>query len=760
LAPHLVTQFCEFIKISTPSSKPPSMLDIKEFQDEGTSTGGNNDDEELSTGSEGVKDNEEKKTSEEYAEDVANALVEAWEQRKKQRTALTIDLELHAPILLFPENITDPHATVMVLDFGGMIFRYGPMIKGSSQVTQWIEDHPIDDDSNHESLVDYGRMELEHMTFIVGKVQNWRQSESERDETLVKQDAIVEPITVQFDFAVESSISSRLPRACVFANIPASNFKFSPMDLSLLLRVYNEWIQTLRDTELLGAQPTNESSSNQAKSDIASNRSKTSSASRVLELDEVDEALSKSLPADRELHTTLFVKIALEKYSMVIYDSGDIERSVSAGPTANVAEALIMEGGTNLNAKMATDVTGEMSSMSIALTGNEFEIFSAFGKDLQRPLQILEPLNGTVKLSLLSHPGAQRIEIKANANDSIEVIFSMRNLALINAISDEVSECLIKGLKRSNRTPSGGLEPNEGIQEQQLEAIEQVLKGEDDVELVEVSSKRKEITSSQSKISSVVIVDLKIPHTNITIINDLQGLDEALFRIRTEELTTKSMVAQVPQLIFNVQLYSKFLADYFDPVINRWKNLLRDPWEIAMKSERAPEAKSNKKRYGTRADVKIMPLRLKFSEHFLIGLGSANRMLAMSTENKFKKSRHLVAALPYALENCSGMDVEYTVSKGEKDHRTSLNGSKEYFRISPVKGNGKGGKRQYGEDATHDASMRICIGNNTIDLKDIDDELGQPKRCHILDDTTMLVTNVVKEGKVTVSFASSDSSWH
>ena len=192
--------------------------------------------------------------------------------------------------------------------------------------------------------------------------------------------------------------------------------------------------------------------------------------------------------------------------------------------------------------------------------------------------------------------------------------------------------------------------------------------------------------------------------------------------------------------------------------------MLKAPWELDFKSERAPDRTSKSGRFRTRADIHFMPLHLSFSEHFLIGLASANRMFAMSNEleNEAKSTkssrkssnsstRNLVTALPYALDNFSGLDVEYLLAESRIGNRKCPNGVKQYFRFNPPRGNGRGGKRQYGQDATNDLSVKLFVGENTIEVKRLDDELGRPKRCHILNDGSMVVTTVVKEGKSTVS---------
>lgn len=371
----------------------------------------------------------------------------------------------------------------------------------------------------------------------------------------------------------------------------------------------------------------------------------------------------------------------------------------------------------------------------------------------------------------------------------------MRNLNLISAISTELSQCLQDGLKRSDVTVEQ--KPIQALGEeeiQQIEAMASALQNEDNGAMT--AEQRPDNQTDYAGInkervsSSIVTINFKVPESKLTIINDLQGLDEALFRIETDGLVCKGMVASMTDLadldaaqtIFSAKVHAKILADYFDPSVNSWKSLLEKPWELAFKSERALVSASKSGRFSTKADIHSMPMHLSFSEHFLIGLGSASRMFSMSAEMEkesrvelersmkeksssvaFKPrastTRHLVAALPYALDNFSGLDVSYFLKESQDENRSCPNGTKQYFRFNPAKGRGFGGKRLYGADVVEDLSIKLFIGDeDVIEIDRIDDQIGRPKRCHILSqDGTMLVTTVVKEGLSTVSSPFLDS---
>ena len=809
VAPHLLSEVMDFVKMPSSTSKS-STMEIAEIDEEEER---NHDKENNSTLVDKTKE-EVKEQSSEYADNFSNALVEAWQEKTKERTSLTIDLDLQAPVIVLPENYTDRNASILVLDLGGFRFQYGSSVESNPKVVQWLGDNARDAESLNLSthiagsqsgvVVDYGCLELENMTFLVGEADPWRRVSSltkQSDKYAAAQEAIIEPISVRVDFAVESAVSSSIPRVCLFADIPTSNFKFSPKHLSGTLRVYNAWMHSIASIELFSSSTDNNETLSQDARSSARDQISTGVGTMAsndhevgnIQVEEAHQAIETSLSSDTTLFTTAYVEIDVKKYSFVIYDSGDLHKSDDFGmdtsmsgssePLDNIVEGLVFEGGTKLKVELATNKARNTSSIETEIQGQNFQIYSGFGGDLRRPLQIMEPVTGKVNLALRNRGTETRTDVEASFVNAIDVTFSMRNLALINAISQDVSFRLSEGLQISDASKQSIQSSLKGLDEKQvhqIEAIELALRGDNAVSatLVELHNEPQELskrdTENGSSTSSVIVINATIPESKITIINDLQGLDEALFRIKMQKFNTRSKIVSAPDLgmcglsqtIFDVKVHWKFLADYYDPSVNRWKHLLKEPWELACRSE----LNSKRSRYSARADIHLKPLHLTFSEHFLIGLGSLSTMLAMSSEDEkirtemrdssthssfgqddnTAETRHMVAALPYALENCSGLDVKYSLPE-RRDSRSCLNGCKEFFRFDSPRRKGAGGWRQYGEDAVFDSSIKLFVGENTIEVKHLDNQLGRPKRCHILNDSTVVVTTVVREGKSTVS---------
>jgi hypothetical protein len=246
---------------------------------------------------------------------------------------------------------------------------------------------------------------------------------------------------------------------------------------------------------------------------------------------------------------------------------------------------------------------------------------------------------------------------------------------------------------------------------------------------------------------------------------------DALLRVVVHSLVANGQISNRDATAFDVNINSNVDADYFDTSNKLWKELLVDPWEISIKGRRGANRGSSLHRMSTTLDTESFPCHLSFSEEFLMSLASANRMWsvyslattsAVETMNpsidssRLKRSmaasaaRTLVTSLPYAAENHSGIEVEFLVY-GTQDRRKCSNGSMEYFRFPPPKGQGSGGSRMYGQDLTYMKSVKLFVGDFSIDLTSLDDDLERGRRFHCLPTGNTLRTHVKKVGKTVVS---------
>ena len=274
-------------------------------------------------------------------------------------------------------------------------------------------------------------------------------------------------------------------------------------------------------------------------------------------------------------------------------------------------------------------------------------------------------------------------------------------------------------------------------------------------------------------------VKITTPEMKFTIINDLQGVDDALLRFIFRNFVASGRTGNIDRsnsdssfTSFQLDLHTSILADYFDSSTSTWKVLLLSPWELSMKGNRGENQRFQSKRPSTTIDVESFQCHLSFSEQFLMSLASANRMWNVystasasaldSVDQSSKESKSLrrslaasaartfVSSLPYAVDNHAGIDLELVVGGEMLERRSCRSGSIEYFRFEPPAGVGTGGKRLYGQDVKFDKDILLLIGDHRIHISRIDSQLGAQMISHKMADNLLIMTEVVKEGKTTV----------
>ena len=102
-------------------------------------------------------------------------------------------------------------------------------------------------------------------------------------------------------------------------------------------------------------------------------------------------------------------------------------------------------------------------------------------------------------------------------------------------------------------------------------------------------------------------------------------------------------------------------------------------------------------------------------------------------------ARTIVTALPYALENNSGFDIDFKIAEFEGKVRSCSNGSIEYFRFPPPKSKGTGGKRLYGQDVSFQKQVSVRLLNSWIEIESVDDEIGR-RRIHAIQDSVVVIS--------------------
>lgn len=188
-----------------------------------------------------------------------------------------------------------------------------------------------------------------------------------------------------------------------------------------------------------------------------------------------------------------------------------------------------------------------------------------------------------------------------------------------------------------------------------------------------------------------------------------------------------------------------------------------------MKGGRSQTHRFKSKRLSSTFDLESFPCWISFSEQFLASLASAARMWSIysaassgalnenfedksAVEHKRKSARSidLITSFPHAISNHSGIDVSFSLGSASIKDRQCQTKCTQYFRFEPPKGSGYGGTRVYGQDVEVPKVVEIKAEGSTI-LVNMDLQLGQPASAHVIGDSHVLYTRVVKEGKTKVS---------
>jgi hypothetical protein len=456
--------------------------------------------------------------------------------------------------------------------------------------------------------------------------------------------------------------------------------------------------------------------------------------------------------------------------------------SAPAASTLQLTETVVLQGIFSSSSSIVSDrVSGKRLAAEFQAHSDAMEIFTAFGREMKSPLQILEPAEASAHGSMKTiGAGETEIEVRAAALTPMDFSLSMHNAALVSAIINSLSESF-RYVEEKEAADAAAEEKELTPQEQQrieqlANALERIRENESLSFHESESSVGDSVLLCSTKLSEQIVpsstkyqIKMTMPETSFTFINDLQGLDEALFRISVTNFVAGGEWV-LPKGLFDFHCNTSILADYFDTSVNLWSRLLVKPWEITTKGSRGPSRRFNSKRLSSTLDLESYPCCISFSEQFLVSLASAARMWSIYTAAKngpidqscsakgsassstmaASAARNLITSFPHAVANHSGLDVTFSLEGGSIEDHPCPTGNTQYFRFDPPNGKGYGGRRTYGQDVVVQKLVKIRVAG-TIAIVNMDLELGCPPAATSLGNHRMLFTQVAREGKTTVS---------
>lgn len=172
---------------------------------------------------------------------VSSAIMDAWKGKNEKRQKWRMDFDISAPILILPENCTDPNATVLICNFGRFNFRYGTDALSSS-VTAWFNDrqrqHKLD------SEIDHLKLEMNDLFFTISSVGVAKDTNGTNTDL---SDSVIQPISFTLDVGLEHTISAgdETPRTCVIGVLPAIVLRLAPSHITKMLSVAAIWTSNL-----------------------------------------------------------------------------------------------------------------------------------------------------------------------------------------------------------------------------------------------------------------------------------------------------------------------------------------------------------------------------------------------------------------------------------------------------------------------------------------------------------------------------------
>ena len=174
---------------------------------------------------------------------LSSAIMDAWNGKNQQKQQWKMDMDISAPILILPENCTDPHATVLICNFGRFNFTYGTEAL-SPAVVEWFDSrqraHRMD------SEIDHMKLEMNDLSFTISSVRE--ASKNRLDENMNNAStSVIEPISFTLDIGLEHTISSgdSTPRTCVVGVLPGIVLSLAPSHVTRILRVFAIWTSNL-----------------------------------------------------------------------------------------------------------------------------------------------------------------------------------------------------------------------------------------------------------------------------------------------------------------------------------------------------------------------------------------------------------------------------------------------------------------------------------------------------------------------------------
>ena len=509
--------------------------------------------------------------------------------------------------------------------------------------------------------------------------------------------------------------------------------------------------------------------------------------SKSLEL--FDESFSITNTSDKQPKSkNMKFKLRTSDCRLVLLDMG--AATSKSASVSQCTDVIVLQGQTEVNVELVKEIiTGEVLRNSLEIHGENCQVYLAEGENLVSPIQVMNPTRFSAFFSTKIKDDEKIIDFSFVTLSAVHLILSMQNYSLLTAILSSNSEALShrdKEIEQPQYSEEQEL-TNEVVKEIQLISSElEKCDFEPDFEEDEANVLFRGRTSTSSHLSTqssmskfnkrFISLKMTLPEITLVIVNDLQGLDDALFKVNTQSCVLGGDISlddsTKHNTVFHVHANTNILADYFDSHTKLWEPFLLKQWEIDFKASRIKKKGSS--RLTTTLDIESHPCQLSFSEQFIISLRGAASMWslyssttrqAMEILSQMSKNerdisfasakasysaRVMTTTMPYGIENRTGFPITFDVTRGKQD---APNNDLTFFQFPLPHGDGIGGFRSYGQDCIMNKSIDIFIDGTCIHFDHLDHELNRERRVHKLSGSRFVFSEVIKSGKATVSIA-------
>ena len=120
--------------------------------------------------------------------------------------------------------------------------------------------------------------------------------------------------------------------------------------------------------------------------------------------------------------------------------------------------------------------------------------------------------------------------------------------------------------------------------------------------------------------------------------------------------------------------------------------------------------------------------------------------------------------MPYMIRNNSAIKVELFTKNGRSatawDHFVCESCAEKYFSFNTLPCTGPGTMRLYGQDSNFSKEIYLMIMDHDIYLQHIDYEINQPRLVCKIDSNNIIIIDITKASKTTVSLIALILSYH